>query len=1105
MKYKAFFSYSRKDERLAKWLWRKLDRFKTPRHLVGTIGKVGKVPASLHPIFRDRSDLESGGHVDKELQAKLEDSERLIVLCTPQSAKSEWVDHEINTFLRLGREDRIFPVIGAGEPYAENEEDECFPPSLRERNILAADLREISQPNGELIGDGKTGGKQKLIAGLLGLPLDKIVRRERQRQRALVAILSTASVLFAALAASSVVFGWMAQQSAKAERLALQEAKDQIASVISGRAIELKESDPYKAALWAIAAVNQSPETSNEARSTVLNTWQNFNSQFEAIPAMDGLLTPIQWLDYSPVSGLAAFCDAEGQLYTAYPGQQQKPIMIGDYCSASVRWRFSRAGTHLIDSLRATSFYLDARGDAANSNLSATPLQQILAESANGRFTVHEEDWSSRDGKSGVYDRLNDEWKYVLDGDYSWFLSHENKTSKKSSELFFALGHRRDDRSASIPPKCQIIRFGENFSVKDVTCPNALPRFTKLSRDASFLFTIKENAEFYGADTHFSLSQLRNDAFEEILSIDYQPAPFSLDRAPLFLGNSYLIYWRDSVEGTEKDGSYLVAVNANEPSQKITEFVPKNESLEEIRPLHDDETLLLIYNNRAPKLWHLPSESFADLATDTCECGDRLASKKVTSLEAENDLAVDGYIYFGNTIARYVTPKAPEDGEIFAFLEENDEMQTVLAELRSNSPLGKSNLVKAGAFVGLSSYAERLPCDAEQVSEESGASGYCFGSFVEGALQSKDGELRVVNTKEYEPSSIILSEGRNARILEHDSERYPGVRYRSVSFSRGDIVCEQFTDVGSISYTKTVARDLRTGDYIDLEEGTHCTVFAESNGRIKLTELSNGFSVEQLRASSEPKINIELDNMGISRTVFTDQFAIIQLSQNRTGLQRPNEFYRIDLDSGETKPLNINLESGKWEIQETGAAANYFVVSLNGQFKVVDAASEKIVLEESGRLFDIHPKAKIVAYEKDDLVILTSLEDQETLSQKKFIFWSFRFVGTTDLAIGNDKTVFNWRDFSPLGELPGTLENNWVFDEHRGNVIVSAGGSGLSMYNIDPFLWSSEQATTALCNRFILFGDDISPSSLDVDDPIRPLVSSRPDLFENVCARYAGE
>lgn len=262
MRYRAFFSYARADDRIANWLHRQLDSYRTPRALVGSMGGLGPVPTKLHPIFRDRTDLEAGGHVDNALQAALEDSETLLVLCSPASAKSRWVNHEVETFLKLGREERIFPVIAAGEPDSNDPQTECFPPALRGKGLLAADLREIRRPNGHLVGDGKEAGRLKLIAGLLGVSLDQLVRRERRRQRRTIALLGSVAVAFALLAVTAGVLGWIAQiERTKAERSAENEraAKDQAIASEAATSRTLYETLAAKAHLLAPGEPGQRP------------------------------------------------------------------------------------------------------------------------------------------------------------------------------------------------------------------------------------------------------------------------------------------------------------------------------------------------------------------------------------------------------------------------------------------------------------------------------------------------------------------------------------------------------------------------------------------------------------------------------------------------------------------------------------------------------------------------------------------------------------------------------------------------------------------------------------------------------------------------------
>ena len=224
MSYRAFLSYSRADDRAANALHRALDTYRTPRALVGDTGAFGPIPARLHPIFRDRTDMSGGGALSEKIESALSQSDALVVLCSPAAAASAWVNQEIENFIALGRADHIFPVILAGEPECGGEH-ECFPPALRGRGLLAADLRDIKGANGRRIGDGREIGRLKLIAGLLGVPLDRLIQRERRRQRTAFMAMSGAAALFA-IVAIAALWQTFAAQRAAAGVLAEQSARE---------------------------------------------------------------------------------------------------------------------------------------------------------------------------------------------------------------------------------------------------------------------------------------------------------------------------------------------------------------------------------------------------------------------------------------------------------------------------------------------------------------------------------------------------------------------------------------------------------------------------------------------------------------------------------------------------------------------------------------------------------------------------------------------------------------------------------------------------------------------------------------------------------------
>ena len=58
-KYRAFISYSHRDERRASWLHKSIEGYRVPKPLIGQPSRDGAIPSKLFPIFRDRDELAS--------------------------------------------------------------------------------------------------------------------------------------------------------------------------------------------------------------------------------------------------------------------------------------------------------------------------------------------------------------------------------------------------------------------------------------------------------------------------------------------------------------------------------------------------------------------------------------------------------------------------------------------------------------------------------------------------------------------------------------------------------------------------------------------------------------------------------------------------------------------------------------------------------------------------------------------------------------------------------------------------------------------------------------------------------------------------------------
>ncbi|HSI87376.1 MAG TPA: toll/interleukin-1 receptor domain-containing protein [Candidatus Methylacidiphilales bacterium] len=193
--YWAFISYSHSDEKGASWLHRTLETYRVPATLVGKPHRDGPLPRRLIPIFRDRDELASGHDLNEKIQAALTASRYIIVLCSPRSAKSVYVNEEIRRFKLMGRRDRILAIILEGEPKDAGGPQDCFPPALRhplredgtiDTSIALDPIAADARPGK----DGPHNASLKVLAGMLEVGLDTLLQREKLRRRRYILKLS---------------------------------------------------------------------------------------------------------------------------------------------------------------------------------------------------------------------------------------------------------------------------------------------------------------------------------------------------------------------------------------------------------------------------------------------------------------------------------------------------------------------------------------------------------------------------------------------------------------------------------------------------------------------------------------------------------------------------------------------------------------------------------------------------------------------------------------------------------------------------------------------------------------------------------------------------
>ncbi len=229
-RYKAFISYSHSDGKWAKWLHRALESYRVPKN-IGTAADISR----LGDIFRDAAELGAASDLSTHIQRSLADAEFLIVICSAEAGRSQWVNREVGYFEALNREDRVLCVLVDGEP----EDPTCLPLVMRDRGEhgpLLVDPRPHA--------DGKRYAVLRIVAALLDINLGRLQDREaRRRHGRLAAGLGTLAAVSAALIGLAIV-AIDARNDAYTERAIAEQERAKAEQSVDFLVDVLRVSDP---------------------------------------------------------------------------------------------------------------------------------------------------------------------------------------------------------------------------------------------------------------------------------------------------------------------------------------------------------------------------------------------------------------------------------------------------------------------------------------------------------------------------------------------------------------------------------------------------------------------------------------------------------------------------------------------------------------------------------------------------------------------------------------------------------------------------------------------------------------------------------------------
>lgn len=240
-KYDAFISYrhSELDRFVAEKIQRELENYKLPRAVKRNSEGNGK--KKIERVFRDKDELPLASNLSDPINKALQNSEFLIVICTPRLPQSVWCKLEIDSFIAMHGRDHVLAILAEGEP------EDSFPEQLlhEERQVVLPDgsvkteQLQLEPLAADVRGKNRTEVMKNIRAEslrLLSVMFDVSYSDLRQRHREeklkkIIGITTFAAVVCLAFGAVSWMMVMMIQKQAElleTQKMELQESNAQI-------------------------------------------------------------------------------------------------------------------------------------------------------------------------------------------------------------------------------------------------------------------------------------------------------------------------------------------------------------------------------------------------------------------------------------------------------------------------------------------------------------------------------------------------------------------------------------------------------------------------------------------------------------------------------------------------------------------------------------------------------------------------------------------------------------------------------------------------------------------------------------------------------------
>lgn len=215
----VFLSYSRKDEEFVNRLEEALESYRLPKDV-----KTSLVSKNRLRVFRDKRDLvPTDGDYWKTIENYLERSAYLVIICSPNARLSEYVNHEINTFLRFHEAKSVIPILLWGRPNNEpgaGADEYAFPDALCGALAmpLAVEFTEFRRARGKVNRGRYHDSWYTLLAKIFGAERAEIERLDAKRQARRRAVFTAVSFAVIALLSVALVITVISRQEVVRQR-----------------------------------------------------------------------------------------------------------------------------------------------------------------------------------------------------------------------------------------------------------------------------------------------------------------------------------------------------------------------------------------------------------------------------------------------------------------------------------------------------------------------------------------------------------------------------------------------------------------------------------------------------------------------------------------------------------------------------------------------------------------------------------------------------------------------------------------------------------------------------------------------------------------------